>query len=388
MELKEVAAKYEDYLIEHRRWFHAHPEYSEQEFESCKHIRAELDKMGVEWRPCGLETGTLATIHGAKPGKTILLRADMDALKVQEETGLEFASQNEGLMHACGHDCHMAMLLTAAQVLKDMKEDLCGTVRLAFQPSEEIGTGAKSMIAEGAMDGVDGCFAIHVWADVPSGKVSSEAGPRMAACDMFKIYVTGKSCHGAQPHQGVDPVVVCSQLVNAIQVIVSREVDPTQCAVMTEGEIRAGNSWNVVPDSGFLQGTARCFDVGVRKQLEEALKRMVKSVGETYRAEMKLEWIPIVPPAINHPDMAALGAEAAKKVLGDEALYHYDKTNGGEDTAYFIEKAPGALAFLGVGCEECGAIWPQHNSKFRVDESALLGGVKLYVQTAMDFNAQ
>lgn len=388
MELKEVAAKYEAYLIEQRRWFHAHPEYSEQEFESCKRIRTELDKMGVEWRPCGLETGTLATIQGAKPGKTILLRADMDALKVQEETGLEYASQNEGLMHACGHDCHMAMLLTAARVLQDMKEDLCGTVRLAFQPSEEIGTGGKSMVAEGAMDGVDGCFAIHVWADVPSGKVSAESGPRMASCDMFKIYVTGKSCHGAQPHQGVDPVMVCSQLVNALQTIVSREVDPNQPAVVTVGEINAGNSWNVVPERGFLQGTTRCFDAGVRKQLEDALRRIVKSVGETYRAEMKLEWIPIVPPVINHAGMADLAAEAAKKAIGPEALCHYDKTNGGEDTAYFIEKAPGALAFLGVGCEACGAIWPQHNSKFRVDESALLGGVKLYVQVAMDFNAQ
>ena len=388
MGLKEVAAKYEAYLIEQRRWFHAHPEYSELEFESCRHIREELDKMGVEWRACGLETGTLAVIQGAKPGRTILLRADMDALKVQEETGLEFASQNEGLSHACGHDCHMAMLLTAAQVLKDMKEDLCGTVRLAFQPSEEIGTGGKSMVAQGAMDGVDGCFAIHVWSDVPSGRVSIEAGPRMASCDMFKIYVTGKSCHGAQPHQGVDPVLVSSQMVNAVQAIVSREVDPNQPAVMTVGEIRAGNSWNVVPESGFLQGTARCFDAAVRRQLEEALGRMVRSVGETYRAETKLDWIPIVPPVVNHPGMTALAAECAEKVLGSGCLYHFDKTNGGEDTAYFMEKAPGALAFLGVGCEECGAVWPQHSSKFRVDESALLGGVMLHVQTAMDFNAQ
>ena len=388
MELKEVAAKYEGYLIEQRRWFHAHPEYSELEFESCEHIRAELDKMGVEWRPCGLKTGTLATIHGEKPGKTFLLRADMDALKVQEETGLEYASQNEGLMHACGHDCHMAMLLTSAQILKDMKADLCGTVRLAFQPSEEIGTGGKAMVAEGAMDGVDGCFGVHVWADVPSGKVSVEAGPRMASADMFKIYVTGKSCHGAQPHQGVDPVVVCSQLVNAVQVIVSREVDPNQTAVVTIGQISAGTSWNVVPDTGFLQGTTRTFDNGVRKQLEDALRRMVKSVGETYRADIQLEWIPIVGPVINHPAISELAAAAAKKVIGPDALAVYDKTNGAEDMSCYIEKAPGALAFLGVGCEACGAIWPQHNSKFQVDESALINGPKLCVQVAMEFNAQ
>ncbi len=388
MELKETAAKYEPYLIEQRRWFHAHPEYSREEFESCKHIRAELDKIGVEWRPCGMETGTLATIHGAKPGKTILLRADMDALRVREETGLEYASQNEGLMHACGHDCHMSMLLTAAHVLNDMKEELCGTVKLAFQPSEEIGGGAKAMIAEGAVEGVDGYFAIHVWADVPSGKVSAEPGPRMAFADMFKIHVTGKSCHGAQPHQGVDPVVVCSQMVNAIQTLVSREVDPNQPAVVTVGQISAGTSWNVVPEKGFLQGTTRGFDPGVRQQLEDALRRVVKSVGETYRAEAELEWIPIVPAVVNHEGMTALAAEAAKKVMGPDSLYHYDKTNGAEDTADFIEKVPGAMAFLGVGSEACGAVWPQHNSKFCVDESALIDGVKLYVQVAMDHNAQ
>ena len=210
----------------------------------------------------------------------------------------------------------------------------------------------------------------------------------MASADMFKIYVTGKSCHGAQPHQGIDPVVVCSQLVNALQVIVSREVDPNQTAVVTVGQISAGTSWNVVPDTGFLQGTTRTFDAGVRKQLEEAVRRMVKSVGETYRAEIELEWIPIVAPVVNHPDMSALAAEAAKEVIGPDALALYDKTNGAEDMSCYMEKAPGALAFLGVGCEACGAVWPQHNSKFRVDESALIHGVELCVQVAMEHNAR
>ena len=251
-----------------------------------------------------------------------------------------------------------------------------------------VGTGGKAMVAEGAMDGVDGCFGVHVWADVPSGKVSVEAGPRMAACDMFKIYVTGKSCHGAQPHQGIDPVVVSSQLVNAFQTIVSREIDPTQPAVVTVGEISAGTSWNIVPESGFLQGTTRCFDADVRRHLEESVKRMVKSVGETYRAEIKLDWTPIVAPVVNHPEISALAAEAARKVMGPDPLYLYDKTNGGEDMSCYMEKAPGALAFLGVGCEACGAIWPQHNAKFQVDESALINGVKLCAQVAMDFNAQ
>ena len=181
MNIEEVASKYAGYQVEIRRHFHRHPEVSGKEYETSKMVKAELDKIGVEWVPCGLETGVLATIKGEKPGKTILLRGDMDALTVDEQTGAPYASENPGVMHACGHDCHTSMLLTAAHILNDMKSELCGTVKLAFQPAEEIAEGAKSMIEQGAMDGVDGCFGIHVWADVPSGKVSVEAGPRMGA---------------------------------------------------------------------------------------------------------------------------------------------------------------------------------------------------------------
>ena len=177
MNIKEVAAKYADYQIEMRRYFHKHPEVSGKEFETSKAVKAELDKMGIPYRDCGMGTGVLATIEGTKPGKTILLRADMDALTVHETTGAEYASVNEGVMHACGHDCHISMLLTAAHILMDMREDLCGTVRLAFQPAEEIALGAIAMIDEGAMDGVDGCFGIHVWTEVPAGTVSIGAPP-------------------------------------------------------------------------------------------------------------------------------------------------------------------------------------------------------------------
>ena len=272
MNLTQAAEAAKDYIIEQRRWFHQHPEVSEQEFESCKRIRAELDKMGVEWRPCGLETGTLATIKGAKPGKTILLRGDMDGLTVQEETGLEYASEVPGVMHACGHDCHMSMLLTAARILNEVKDDLCGTVRLAFQPAEEVATGARSMIAQGALDGVDACFAQHVWAEVEAGKISIEAGPRMAAADWFLIDIQGKGSHGAAPHQGIDAATASAAMVEAIQTIVSREVDPNQPAVMTVGVVNVGTRWNVVPEYSHIEGTARCFDPGVRQLLEDALQ--------------------------------------------------------------------------------------------------------------------
>ena len=221
MNIKEVAAKYADYQIEMRRYFHMHPEVSCEEFETSKAIKAELDKMGIPYRDCGLKTGILATIEGAKPGKTILLRADMDALSVTETTGAEYASQNPGVMHACGHDCHISMLLTAAHILMDMREELCGTVRLAFQPAEEVALGAISMIEQGAMDGVDGCFGIHVWTDVAAGTVSIEGGPRMASCDRFVVKITGKGCHGAQPEAGVDAVATAAAVINNLQTIVT-----------------------------------------------------------------------------------------------------------------------------------------------------------------------
>ena len=202
MNVQEVAAQYGEYLIEKRRYFHQHPEVSTKEYHTSKAIKEALDEIGVSWRPCGLETGVLVTIQGAKPGKTILLRGDMDALTVQETTGAPYASKNEGIMHACGHDCHIAMLLTATRILHDMKEELCGTVKLAFQPAEEVALGAKSMVEQGALDGVDACFAIHVWTDVKSGMVSLEAGPRMASADEFHITVKGKGCHDAQPERG------------------------------------------------------------------------------------------------------------------------------------------------------------------------------------------
>lgn len=388
MNIKEIAAKYESYLPEVRYHFHAHPEVSEKEFETSKRIREELDKMGVEWRVCGLETGTLATIKGAKPGKTILLRGDIDALTVQEDTGLPYASQNAGIMHACGHDCHISMLLTATQILKDMKDDLCGTVKLAFQPAEEVAVGAKSMIADGALDGVDACFGMHVWADVEAGKVSLEPGPRMAAADCFKIEVTGRGSHGAAPHQGIDAVVAVSAMVNNLQTIVSREIDPAQPAVVTVGAINAGTRWNVVAEHGHLEGTARCFTPEVRAQYQEAIERIMNTTAETFRVKAEMEWIPLVPPTINDPHMSAVAEAAARKVIGPDSPVLSEKTSGGEDFAYFMEKVPGAMALLGIRNESCGAVWPNHSGKFCVDESALLKGAMLYAQVAMDFNAE
>ncbi|MEA4993220.1 MAG: amidohydrolase [Oscillibacter sp.] len=387
MNLKEAAAKYGDYLIELRRCFHAHPEVSGKEYETSKRIKAELDKFGIAWRPCGLETGILATIQGEKPGKTILLRGDMDALTVQEETELPYVSEVSGVMHACGHDCHISTLLTAARVLNDMKADLCGTVRLAFQPAEETAQGAKSMIENGALDGVDGCFGIHVWSNVPAGQVALAPGPRMAAADQFSIDIKGKGGHASAPHQCVDAAVVASAIVTNLQSIVSREVDPGDPAVLTVGRIEAGTRWNVVAEYGKLEGTTRYFSRDLYQRFPEMMERVVTQTAQTFRAEAKLNYDRIVPPAINDDQMTEVAIGAARKAISADAVISIDRITGGEDFAYFMEKVPGAIALMGVGNKACGAVWPQHSGKYRVDENALINSVLLYAQVAVDFNA-
>ncbi len=388
MNIQETAAKYSDYLMEMRRHFHAHPEPSGKEYETSKRIKEELDKMGIAWRPCGLETGVLATIKGAKPGRTILLRGDMDALTVQEETGLPYASENPGVMHACGHDCHTATLLTAARVLNDLKEELCGTVVLAFQPAEEIAAGAKGMIEDGALNGVDGCFGIHVWSDIPAGKVALAAGPRMAAADQFIIDIQGKGGHGSAPHQCIDAVVTAAAMVNNLQTVVSRNTDPGDPAVITVGTMTAGSRWNVVAEYAHLEGTTRFFSRELQKSLPEMMQRVVDNTAATFGAKAKMEYIRLVPPTINDEAMTDLAIASAKKVMGEEAPVGIDRISGGEDFAFFMEKVPGAIALMGVGNAACDAVWPQHSGKYKVDENALINSVMLYAQVAFDFNAR
>lgn len=386
MDIKEISIKYNDYLIEMRRYFHRHPEISCKEYNTSKKIKKELEKIGIPWITCGFETGILATIKGKKPGKTILLRADMDALTVYETTGAKYASVNDGVMHACGHDCHMAMLLTAANILNEMKNELCGTVKLVFQPAEEIAKGAQEMIENGVLKGVDACFAIHVWTNVPAGYVSLEAGPRMASCDKFNIQIIGKGCHGAQPEAGIDAVVTTAAMINNIQSIVSREISPMDPAVITIGTIEAGTRWNVVAEESKLTGTTRCYSDDVWKKIPLQMERVVKMTADTFRAQSSLNYIRLVPPTINNPKFTNIAQQSAKKILGEDCLTKCAATTAAEDFAMYLQKVPGAIALLGTGNEKCGAVWPNHSGKFCVDESQLIKGAMLYAQVAIDFN--
>ena len=385
MDLKSLCDKFADYQVKQRRWFHQNPEVSTKEFETSTHIKAELDRMGIAWRNCGLQTGVVAKIQGCRPGKTILLRADMDALSVNEETGEIFSSRNPGVMHACGHDCHMSMLLTAAAMLNELKADFDGTVVLAFQPAEEMGVGAKSMIEEGVLDGVDAAFSMHVWSDLQAGTISVREGAAMASGDRFSIDVEGVGGHGAMPHVCTDAAVICSAIVQNLQTVVSREISPVETAVVTVGTIEAGTRWNVVAGSGRLTGTTRCFSNEVREHFPEMIGRIATQTASALKGKARLTYDALVPPVINDQGMARLVQSCAREVLGEKACVDYPLTMVAEDFAYFEQKVPGVMALFGILNEACGAVYPQHSGCYRVDESMLIHGAELYAKVALSF---
>ncbi|MFY9431135.1 MAG: M20 family metallopeptidase [Acetomicrobium sp.] len=384
MDVKALAKNVKDYVIDLRREFHMYPERSGEEFRTSQRVKEELDKLGIPYTTAG-GTGVIGIIKGEKPGKTVALRADMDALEVYEKNDIPYKSKTDGLMHACGHDGHTAMLLGAAKVLSMIKNELKGCVKLFFQPAEEIAQGALKMIDDGAMEGVDSVFAIHLWSGLPMGKISVEAGPRMAAVDVFDITVNGKGGHGSAPHEGVDALVAASDIVMALQTIVSRELSPLEPVVVTVGKLVAGTRFNVLASEAKLEGTNRYFNPKIKDVLPQAIERMAKNVAAGYRAEAHLNYQFATSPVINDPECSALATRAVEKILGKDGLIEYEKVMGGEDFAEFLKKAPGALALVGIGNEEKKTTYPHHHPNFNIDEDALEIGVVLYVQYALDY---
>ena len=384
--IKEIAPAYSDYAVAMRRTFHQHPEASMQETWTCAKICQELRDMGIRHQVVA-GTGVVATL-GRGDGKTVMLRADMDALTVTEETGLDFCSQQPGMMHACGHDGHMAMLLTAAKLLQEVEEQLAGTVKLFFQPGEEVGLGAKAMIAAGALEGVDGCFGIHLWSDIPTGKISVEAGPRMASADRFELTITGKSGHGSMPHQGADAVLAAAAVVMNLQQIASRRTDPLESAVVTVGTVEGGSRWNVLAGETKLTGTTRTFSGEICRDFPAMIEQIATSTATAYGATARLDYTPLLGPTVNDETCSAIAADAVRALCGEKALYHFERITGGEDFSYYLQEVPGCLAFVGIRSEEKGSTYPHHHEKFQMDEDALITGAALYAQFAVDFLAK
>lgn len=391
--IQELGAAAEPYVIKKRRMLHAYPELSMKEFRTSDMIAAELDAMGVSYaRP--YETGLIVTIKGeapdaydaqGKPHHCIALRTDMDALPIQERTGEKYASQNEGVMHACGHDCHMAMMLGAIKILHQMRDSLRGEVRVIFQPAEEISIGSRKMIKAGALDGVETIYGAHIWSEVKAGKISADAGPRMANTDWFRIDISGSSAHGAMPHKGVDAVVVGAAMIEALQVVVSRDVSPFEPVVLTIGEFHAGVARNVMAGTAYLTGTVRSFNPELRRSLSEHMDRMTQLVASSYSAEATFEWTPGNAALINDETCAKRAQASIAKVLGEDALTKYEGTLSGEDFSEYLRLVPGVFVFIGAKNPEVGAEHPQHSCFYTVDESVLIKGSMAAAQYAFDF---
>ena len=384
MSIRELAKEYKPYAVKIRRDFHMHPEPSMKEIRTSDRIVEELESMGIECKKAA-GTGVVGIVKGKGPGKTIALRADIDALDLQETNDVSYKSQNPGFMHGCGHDGHAAGLLTAAKILKEKADTFDGRVKLLFQPGEETAKGALKLIEEGELDDVDGIFGLHLWNDAPVGKVSIEAGPRMASAGIFNINVTGKGGHGSMPHQGVDAVLVGSAIVTNLQSLVSREISPLDPAVVTIGIFNAGTRFNVLAGEAYLEGTTRCFSMEVNDSFESQIQRVVEKTAESYRAEAVLDYNELVLPTINDPAMSAIGERAVEKIAGKDALITYEKTTGGEDFSFYLKKAPGAFAFVGTKNEEKIPLYPHHHPKFDIDEDAMEVAAALYAQYAVDF---
>lgn len=385
--VKELAEKYFDYNVSMRREFHQHPEPSMKEERTCSRVIEELKKLGLKPKKAA-GTGVVCEIKGTKKVgnlKTAALRADMDALELEEKNEVEYKSKNEGLMHGCGHDGHTASLLTAAKILYDLKAEFAGTVKLIFQPGEEIAVGAKTMVKEGVMEDVDAIFGIHIWNDLESGKISVEAGPRMAAVNQFIINVHGKGGHGSMPHQGVDPIMAGAAVVMNLQTIVSREFDPMEPAVLSVDIFNSGAKGNVLPDSSYLEGTTRCFSREINQNFEDIIRRVAQETAASYRAGAELEYNKMTLPLINDQEISKIAQKAAAEVAGSDSMVNLDKTTGGEDFSFFAAEVPASFAFVGSRNEAKGADAPHHHPEFNIDENALRTASGLYAQFALEF---
>ena len=400
--IDKAAAAVEQEMLEWRRHLHQNPELSNREVETAKFVADKLRAFGLEPRVNVARHGVVAVLKGGRPGGVVALRADMDGLPVTEETGLPFASRAKGeyegrpvgVMHACGHDTHVAMLLAVAKILSGMRAELPGSVSFIFQPAEEgvlraeRPAGAEAMVAAGVLKdpAVDAIFGIHVYANRPTGSIEWISGPMMAAADSYEIVVRGRQTHGATPWAGIDPVVIGSQIVLALQTIVSRQVDITvQPAIVTVGQFEAGVRNNIIPDSARLVGTIRTFDAGMQKDIHERIRRTATQIAAAAGATVDVRIDRGYPVTVNDPALTKRMLGTLRRVAGSN-LVEGKKITGAEDFSYFQQQVPGLFLLLGITpAAEVGKAPQNHSPKFLVDESALITGVRTLAHLAIDY---
>lgn len=376
-----------DYTRSLRRDFHQHPELGLKEFRTANIVARELSALGLEVHTGVGETGVVSLIEGKQPGPVVLLRFDMDALPIQEQTGAEYASLTPGVMHACGHDAHVAVGLTAARLLNEHRNDFSGTVKLVFQPGEEGLGGAEKMIADGILDDPrpDIALALHVWNEKPVGWIGVVPGPVMAAADTFTVKITGKGGHGAGPHLTIDPVVAASQVISALQTIVSRNINPLKTAVVTVASIHAGDAFNVIPAEVELKGTLRTFETEVRDVVVRRFTELVNNISLAMGCQAEIEIKSITPAVVNDPAITSRVQQVFQHMLPTDTLDFQTTTMGAEDMAFILQEIPGCYYFIGSANPARHLDAPHHNSRFDIDEFILSKAAGLMVASALEF---
>lgn len=368
MEERELIAFFED--------LHRHPELGFEETRTAGRVRQALEDAGVELLDTGLATGLIAVIRGGRPGRVIGLRCDMDALPIQEESGLPYASEEPGKMHACGHDFHTAAMLGAALLLKKRESELAGTVKIVFQPAEELGTGgAKAVVDTGLLGDVEEFYALHSYPYFEPGTLGIKEGPVMAAPDMFRVTLRGRGAHAAQPHHGIDPVPAAAALIQAFQTVVSRSADPFDPVVVTVAHVEAGSAWNVIPETAVMEGTVRSLDNSVRRMAKGRMERLAASVAEAYGCTAEFEYVDGPDPVVNDASLCAAARELALEM--GFRVDRQEDTMGGEDFSEYLKGCPGVFVRVGTG----GQV-PSHHPRFTVDSAALRPAAEYFAALA------
>lgn len=375
-------------LISIRRDIHAYPEFALQEYRTSAYIASKLRELGLDVQTNIGITGVIGTLKGYTPGKTIMIRADMDCLKIEEQTDLEFKSKNPGFMHACGHDAHIAWVIGAAMILKDFKEGIQGNIKFLFQPAEEIVGGAERMIRDGALENpkVDAAIGAHVWPSLPSGSFGLRYGEMMAAPDTFIIKIKGKGGHGATPHNCIDPIAIGCQVYTALQNIVSRRNDPVDPLVITVGKFVAGSAPNIIPEEVLMEGTTRTFSEDLRNKLPQLIETTIKGITEAYGATYEFLYDFRYPAVINHSSMVDLAKDAVETLFGSEKVQVMKKPEMiGEDFSYFQKEVPSVFLAIGNSNKEKGTHIDLHNPTFKVDEDIIHSTSALLSLCALNF---
>lgn len=376
---KAEAEALREQLVSWRRDFHVHPELAFQEHRSAGLIADRLRELGYRVQTGVATTGVVGLLEGRQPGPVVMVRFDMDALPITEENETDYVSQNPGVMHACGHDAHMAMGLGVATLMAQCRDEMAGTLKLVFQPAEEGGRGAEAMVKEGVLENPrpDVFLATHVWNEKPVGTIDVSPGAIMAAAEKWACTVRGKGGHGALPHQTVDPVVATAQIVTGLQTVVSRNVNPLETAVVTVGTVHGGDAFNVIPAQVELSGTIRTYSPQVRETVLRRVREVIEGVAAACGAATELEIVPLTPAVSNDAEVADVVRAAAEAVVGSENVSSGERTMGSEDAAVFMQEVPGCYSFLGSANAERGLNAPHHNPRFDFDEDVMPIGVAI-----------